>query len=85
MYEREFVSVRERRKRELLECSGVDEVLEKKRKKKSEDRDKGEDKQVGGMLRQNGLGICVYRFKFSHNFFSLEPSILCLVVLDERK
>ena len=34
MWERE-------RKRELLECSGVDEVLEKKRKKKSEDRDKG--------------------------------------------
>ena len=34
MWERE-------RKRKLLECSGVDEVLEKKRKKKSEDRDKG--------------------------------------------
>ena len=61
MYERESVCVRERRKRELLECSGVDEVLEKKRKVKiapdevlkkkrkneSEDRDKGEDKQVG--------------------------------------
>ena len=29
------------RKRELLECFGVDEVLENKRKKKSEDRDKG--------------------------------------------
>jgi len=56
--------VTERRKRELLECSGVDEVLEKKRKKRkvkiapdevlkkkrkkeSEDRDKGEEKQVG--------------------------------------
>ena len=38
--------MRERRKRELLECSGVDEVLEKKRIKKSEDSDKGEDKQV---------------------------------------
>ena len=42
VYEREFVCVREReRKRELLECFGVDEVLENKRKKKSEDRDKG--------------------------------------------
>ena len=26
---------------EILECFGVDEVLEKNRKKKSEDRDKG--------------------------------------------
>ena len=33
------------------------------------------------MLRQNGLGICVYRFKFSNIFFSLEPFIL-LVCLD---
>ena len=47
MYEREFVCVRERRKRELLEYSGVDEVLEKKRKKKSEDRHQGKDKEVG--------------------------------------
>ena len=35
------------KKRELLECSRLDEVLEKKRKKKSEDRDKVEDEQVG--------------------------------------
>ena len=75
VYEREFVCVRERRKRELLECYGVDEVLEKKRKKKSEDRDKGEDNKLG-MLRQYVLGICVYRSKFSHNFISLEPFIL---------
>ena len=47
MYEREFVCVRERTKRELLECSGVDNVREKERKKENEGRDNREDKQVG--------------------------------------
>ena len=59
MYEREFVCVRERRKRELLECSGVDEVPEKKRKKKSEDRDKGEDKQVGHVKAKWSRYMCL--------------------------
>ena len=52
MWERE-------RKRELLECSGVDEVLEKKRKKKSEDRapdevleKKSEDRDKGNVWRR---------------------------------
>ena len=41
---RRSLFVRERKKeRKLLKCSGVDEVVEKKRKKKSEDRDKGKN------------------------------------------
>ena len=51
--------MRERRKRELLECSGVDEVLEKKRIKKSEDSDKGEDKQVGHVKTEWSRETCL--------------------------
>ena len=34
------------RERKLLKCFGVDEVVEKKRKVKSEDRDKGKNTRV---------------------------------------
>ena len=46
----------------------------KKRKVKIEKRERT---NKFGMLRQKGVGICVYRFKFSR--------ILCLAVQDERK
>ena len=59
MYEREFVCVRERTKRELLECFGVDNVREKKRKKESEGRDNGEDKQVGFVKENRSRHMCL--------------------------
>ena len=58
VWERICLCEREK-KRELLECSRVDEALEKKRKKKSEDRDKGEDKQVGYVKAKLSRDMCL--------------------------
>ena len=57
MRENLFVWKREE-ERELLQCSRADEVLEKKRKKKSEDRDKVEDEQVGYVKAKWSWDMC---------------------------
>ena len=53
IYRRSLCERERKKERKFLECLGVDEVIEKKSKKKSEDRDEGKNTCVEEKKEEN--------------------------------